>query len=245
MMMMEENGSIKSAVSSMGAGDSTLTLAASAASETHDVNPTVSVRIYVPELNVQKVIHFHREELVWNVKQQCLATLPKVSPSWLFSFLSFPMTISDIGISFFTQEKTKTKYVSSIVSFSSSSSCFPFPLQNRQSRSSPVDGPFHPSSCHFLDVLFVKSWRSHPSVYLIQLTGACFVSFYLFFFFKLKERKKRKKTLETCWFHNSSNEMLLRVLPAHLACVVAMGLCCFSSLISEDSTSMPRHRFLN
>ena len=117
MMMMEENGSIKSAVSSMGAGDSTLTLAASAASETHDVNPTVSVRIYVPELNVQKVIHFHREELVWNVKQQCLATLPKVSPSWLFSFLSFPMTISDIGISFFTQEKTKTKYVSSIVLF--------------------------------------------------------------------------------------------------------------------------------
>ena len=41
--------------------------------------PTVSVRIYVPELNVQKTIQFHREELVWNVKQQCLATLPKVS----------------------------------------------------------------------------------------------------------------------------------------------------------------------
>ncbi len=84
MMMMEENGSIKSAMSSMvmSAGESSLTLAASA-SETHDVNPTVSVRIYVPELNVQKVIHFHREELVWNVKQQCLATLPKVSPSVL------------------------------------------------------------------------------------------------------------------------------------------------------------------
>ena len=42
---------------------------------------TVSVRIFVPELNVQKVLHFHREELVWNVKQQCLATLPKVSTS--------------------------------------------------------------------------------------------------------------------------------------------------------------------
>lgn len=45
---------------------------------------TVSVRIYVPELNVQKTIHFHRDELVWNVKQQCLATLPKVSRTFLF-----------------------------------------------------------------------------------------------------------------------------------------------------------------
>lgn len=51
-------------------------------------SPMVSVRIYVPELNVQKVIHFHREELVWNVKQQCLATLPKVS---FFFFKSFSM----------------------------------------------------------------------------------------------------------------------------------------------------------
>ena len=47
---------------------------------------TVSVRIYVPELNVQKMIHFHREELVWNVKQQCLATLPKVSALSFFFF---------------------------------------------------------------------------------------------------------------------------------------------------------------
>jgi len=40
---------------------------------------SVSIRIYVPELNIQKVLHFRPEELVWNVKQQCLATLPKVS----------------------------------------------------------------------------------------------------------------------------------------------------------------------
>ena len=40
---------------------------------------SVSIRIYVPELNIQKVLHFSLEELVWNVKQQCLATLPKVS----------------------------------------------------------------------------------------------------------------------------------------------------------------------
>lgn len=92
--MMEENSSIKSAVSSMVLGSSSGGIAAggesAAGSEIiphhqqlqHDpaVNATtVSVRIYVPELNVQKVIHFHREELVWNVKQQCLASLPKVS----------------------------------------------------------------------------------------------------------------------------------------------------------------------
>jgi hypothetical protein len=95
MMMMEENSSIKSAVSSMVLGSSSVGGIAAggesaAGSEIiphhqqlqHDpaVNATtVSVRIYVPELNVQKVIHFHREELVWNVKQQCLASLPKVS----------------------------------------------------------------------------------------------------------------------------------------------------------------------
>jgi len=92
--MMEENSSIKSAVSSMVLGSSSGGGIAAggesaAGSEIiphqqlqHDpaVNATtVSVRIYVPELNVQKVIHFHREELVWNVKQQCLASLPKVS----------------------------------------------------------------------------------------------------------------------------------------------------------------------
>ena len=44
-----------------------------------DVNISFSIRIYVPELNVKKVLHFQPEELVWNVKQQCLASLPKVS----------------------------------------------------------------------------------------------------------------------------------------------------------------------
>uniref|UniRef100_A0A0P5I0W8 SH3 and multiple ankyrin repeat domains protein n=1 Tax=Daphnia magna TaxID=35525 RepID=A0A0P5I0W8_9CRUS len=78
MMMMEESSSIKSAGSSMALA--AVSEAAAGALETHHeaVSPTtVSVRIYVPELNVQKVIHFHREELVWNVKQQCLASLPK------------------------------------------------------------------------------------------------------------------------------------------------------------------------
>ncbi|XP_057667503.1 SH3 and multiple ankyrin repeat domains protein 2 isoform X3 [Diorhabda carinulata] len=37
------------------------------------------VRIHVPELNVQKCLQFPRDQLVWDVKQQCLAALPKVS----------------------------------------------------------------------------------------------------------------------------------------------------------------------
>ena len=37
------------------------------------------VRVHVPELNVQKCLQFPRDQLVWNVKQQCLAALPKVS----------------------------------------------------------------------------------------------------------------------------------------------------------------------
>ncbi|XP_068907345.1 SH3 and multiple ankyrin repeat domains protein 3 isoform X6 [Tenebrio molitor] len=35
------------------------------------------VRIHVPELNVQKCLQFPRDQLVWDVKQQCLAALPK------------------------------------------------------------------------------------------------------------------------------------------------------------------------
>ncbi|XP_045478792.1 SH3 and multiple ankyrin repeat domains protein 3 isoform X4 [Harmonia axyridis] len=35
------------------------------------------VRIQVPELNIQKCLQFPRDQLVWDVKQQCLASLPK------------------------------------------------------------------------------------------------------------------------------------------------------------------------
>ncbi|XP_045488225.1 SH3 and multiple ankyrin repeat domains protein 3 isoform X3 [Pieris rapae] len=35
------------------------------------------VRVHVPELNVQKSLQFTRDQLVWDVKQQCLAALPK------------------------------------------------------------------------------------------------------------------------------------------------------------------------
>lgn len=37
------------------------------------------IKIHVPELNVHKCLQFSREQLVWDVKQQCLASLPKVS----------------------------------------------------------------------------------------------------------------------------------------------------------------------
>ena len=37
------------------------------------------IRILVPELNIEKCLQFHKDELIWEVKQQCLAALPKVS----------------------------------------------------------------------------------------------------------------------------------------------------------------------
>uniref|UniRef100_A0A2H1VMV0 SFRICE_010575 n=1 Tax=Spodoptera frugiperda TaxID=7108 RepID=A0A2H1VMV0_SPOFR len=36
------------------------------------------VRVHVPELNVQKSLQFPRDQLIWDVKQQCLAALPKI-----------------------------------------------------------------------------------------------------------------------------------------------------------------------
>lgn len=37
------------------------------------------VRVHVPELNVFKCLQFPSDRLVWDVKQQVLASLPKVS----------------------------------------------------------------------------------------------------------------------------------------------------------------------
>ncbi|XP_034245824.1 protein shank isoform X3 [Thrips palmi] len=37
------------------------------------------IQVHVPELNVQKCLQFPRDQLVWDVKQQCLAALPKVA----------------------------------------------------------------------------------------------------------------------------------------------------------------------
>lgn len=38
----------------------------------------VLIRIHVPDLNIHKCLQFYRHDLVWDVKQQCLASLPKV-----------------------------------------------------------------------------------------------------------------------------------------------------------------------
>ncbi|KAI4477524.1 hypothetical protein M0804_012641 [Polistes exclamans] len=35
-------------------------------------------RVHVPELYVSKCLQFPKDQLVWDVKQQCLASLPKV-----------------------------------------------------------------------------------------------------------------------------------------------------------------------
>ncbi|XP_035901724.1 uncharacterized protein LOC118507382 isoform X3 [Anopheles stephensi] len=37
------------------------------------------VRVFVPELNVHKSLQFPSDKIVWDVKQQCLASLPKVA----------------------------------------------------------------------------------------------------------------------------------------------------------------------
>ncbi|CAH1128890.1 unnamed protein product [Ceutorhynchus assimilis] len=42
-----------------------------------DPSEYLLVRIHVPELSVQKCLQFPRDQLVWDVKQQCLAALPK------------------------------------------------------------------------------------------------------------------------------------------------------------------------
>ncbi|XP_076370230.1 uncharacterized protein LOC143256640 [Tachypleus tridentatus] len=37
----------------------------------------ISVRVFVPDLQIEKLFQFHQEELVWDVKQQILSSLPK------------------------------------------------------------------------------------------------------------------------------------------------------------------------
>ncbi len=46
----------------------------------------VLIRIHVPDLNIHKCLQFYRHDLVWDVKQQCLASLPKVNTKTYFLF---------------------------------------------------------------------------------------------------------------------------------------------------------------
>lgn len=67
--MMDDGMSVGSA--SGGGGGS------SSASSTAGAEEVV-LRINVPELKVEKCLQFHKDDLVWDVKQQALAALPKV-----------------------------------------------------------------------------------------------------------------------------------------------------------------------
>ncbi|VVC87358.1 unnamed protein product [Leptidea sinapis] len=54
------------------------------------------VRVHVPELNVQKSLQFSRDQLVWDVKQQCLAALPKEEK--LSQYLQFDAKLSLLAV---------------------------------------------------------------------------------------------------------------------------------------------------
>ena len=45
----------------------------------------VLIRIRVPELNVEKCLQFQKDEVLWEVKQQSLAALPKVGHKFFVS----------------------------------------------------------------------------------------------------------------------------------------------------------------
>lgn len=47
------------------------------------------VRVHVPELNVFKCLQFPSDRLVWDVKQQVLASLPKVCIVVIVTFIFF------------------------------------------------------------------------------------------------------------------------------------------------------------
>ena len=49
-------------------------------------NNLVLVRIGVPELNVEKCLQYQKDEVIWEVKQQALAALPKVKID-LYSYI--------------------------------------------------------------------------------------------------------------------------------------------------------------
>ena len=48
----------------------------------------VLIRIRVPELNVEKCLQFQKDEVLWEVKQQSLAALPKVGRKFFFHIRS-------------------------------------------------------------------------------------------------------------------------------------------------------------
>lgn len=61
-----------------GQGQQNAEDALAAAENTPVSEGVLLARIHVPELYVSKCLQFPKDQLVWDVKQQCLASLPKV-----------------------------------------------------------------------------------------------------------------------------------------------------------------------
>lgn len=53
----------------------------------------ILVRIHVPELDIYKCLQFPVDKLLWDVKQQVLASLPKVRIFIIFILLFFRLTV--------------------------------------------------------------------------------------------------------------------------------------------------------
>ena len=70
----------------------TLSLNSSSSQQTSSAassqNSLVLVRIGVPELGVEKCLQYQKDEVIWEVKQQALAALPKVRPTHFYSYLA-------------------------------------------------------------------------------------------------------------------------------------------------------------
>lgn len=64
--------------STQGQGQQNAEDALAAAENTPVGEGVLLARIHVPELYVSKCLQFPKDQLVWDVKQQCLASLPKV-----------------------------------------------------------------------------------------------------------------------------------------------------------------------
>ncbi len=58
--------------------DESLSSSTATASKSSGLENAVFIRIRVTDVNVEKVLQFDKDELIWEVKQKCLAAIPKV-----------------------------------------------------------------------------------------------------------------------------------------------------------------------
>ena len=64
---------------SVSSGGGSGEMATSAMTSTSSNADLVLIRIAVPDLNDEKCLQFNKDEVIWEVKQQALAAMPKVS----------------------------------------------------------------------------------------------------------------------------------------------------------------------